>query len=95
MDTKSQHEPREARGLLEHYMKDLIYVANDGIITTFAIVTAVIGAVLQPRIVLIIGIANLLAHVFSMGASNLFSIRSGQGIRRADGLASSEPSWRH
>ena len=95
MDTKSQHEPREARGLVERFMKDSIYVANDGIITTFTIVTAVTGAVLQPCIVLILGIANLLADVFSMGVSNFFSIRSGQGIRRPDGLASSEPSWRH
>ena len=76
MDAKSQHEPNEARGLLKHYMKDLIYGANDGIITTFAIVTAVTGAALQPRIVLILGVANLLADGFSMGASNFLSIRS-------------------
>ena len=91
MDANSQHEPSEARGLLKHYMKDLIYGANDGIITTFAIVTAVTGAALQPRIVLILGIANLLADGFSMGASNFLSIRSEEGIRRADGLALAEP----
>ena len=55
------HEPREARGLFKHYMKDLIYGANDGIVTTLAIVTGVTGAALQPRIVLILGLANLLA----------------------------------
>ena len=96
MDANSQHEPREARGLLKHYMKDLIYGANDGIITTFAIVTAVTGAALQPRIVLILGIANLLADGFSMGASNFLSIRSGgrDTTRRWAGVsrAVSDPS---
>ena len=91
MDHTMQHEPREPRGLLKHYMKDLVYGANDGIITTFAIVTAVTGASLQPRIVLILGIANLLADGFSMGASNFLSIRSVEAIRRADGLGLAEP----
>lgn len=91
MDHTLYHEPREARGLLKHYMRDLIYGASDGIITTFAIVTAVTGASLHPRIILILGIANLLADGFSMGASNFLSIRSVESIRRADGLALAEP----
>ncbi len=91
MDHTRYHEPREARGLLKHYMRDLVYGANDGIITTFAVVTAVTGASLHPRIILILGIANLLADGFSMGASNFLSIRSVESIRRADGLALAEP----
>ncbi len=91
MDHTRYHEPSEARGLLKHYMRDLVYGANDGIITTFAVVTAVTGASLHPRIILILGIANLLADGFSMGASNFLSIRSVESIRRADGLALAEP----
>lgn len=91
MDHTLHHEPREARGLLKHYMRDLVYGANDGIITTFAVVTAVTGAALHPRIVLILGMANLLADGFSMGASNFLSIRSVESIRRADGLGLAEP----
>ena len=88
---KATHEPQEPRGLVRHYLGDLIYGANDGIITTFAIVTGVTGAALQPRIVLILGMANLRADGFSMGASNFLSIRSDEAARRADGRDSIEP----
>ncbi len=91
MEHTLHHEPREARGFAKHYMKDLIYGANDGSVTTLAVVTAVTGAALQPRIVLILGLANLLADGFSMGASNFLSIRSDEAIRRADGKLSAEP----
>jgi len=90
-DETSNHEPREARGLLKHYLGDLVYGANDGIITTFAIVSGVTGAALQSRIVLILGVANLLADGFSMGASNFLSIRSNEAVRRVDGLGAREP----
>ncbi len=90
-DATANHEPREPRGLVQHYLKDLVYGANDGIITTFAIVTGVTGAALQPRIVLILGIANLLADGFSMGASNFLSIRSDEAVRRVDGRHPAEP----
>ena len=58
------------------YIGDLVYGANDGIVTTFAIVAAAAGAVLSPGVVIILGIANLLADGFSMGASNFLSLRS-------------------
>ena len=57
----------------------------------FTVVTAVTGASLHPRTILILGIAILLADGFSMEASNFFSIRSLESIRRADGLALAEP----
>ena len=63
-------------GLVGHYLPDLVYGANDGIITTFAVVTGVVGADLSQRIILILGFANLLADGFSMGASNFLSRRS-------------------
>ncbi len=53
-----------------HYLPDLVYGANDGIITTFAVVCGVVGANLSVRIILILGFANLVADGFSMGASN-------------------------
>ena len=78
-------------GLARHYLKDLVYGANDGIITTFAVVAGVAGARLEPRIVVILGFANLLADGFSMGASNFLSIRSDEDVRRMKGLDSVEP----
>ena len=67
---------RSRREILQHYLGDLIYGANDGIVTTFAVVAGVTGAGLSPRIVLILGLSNLLADGFSMGASNYLAIRS-------------------
>ena len=43
-ELKANHEPQEARALARHYLRDMIYGANDGIITTFAIVSGVAGA---------------------------------------------------
>jgi VIT1/CCC1 family predicted Fe2+/Mn2+ transporter len=62
--------------MLRHYLPDLVYGANDGIITTFAVVSGVVGANLSQRIILILGFANLLADGFSMGASNFLARRS-------------------
>lgn len=91
MSTGDRHEPDQLRPLIQHYLKDLIYGANDGIITTFAVVSGVAGARLDVRIVLILGIANLLADGFSMGASNFLSIRSDEDVRRAAGKEVLEP----
>lgn len=85
------HEPTTPREIFEHYLRDLVYGANDGIITTFAVVAGVAGANLSPMIVLILGFANLLADGFSMGASNYLSIRSDEAARKAAGLDVQEP----
>ena len=47
-------------------IEDLVYGANDGAVTTFAIVAGVVGASLSPSIVIILGFANLFADGFSM-----------------------------
>lgn len=67
---------RRLRRTVRHYLPDFIYGANDGIITTFAVVSGVAGAGLASNIILILGFANLLADGFSMGASNYLSLRS-------------------
>jgi VIT1/CCC1 family predicted Fe2+/Mn2+ transporter len=62
--------------LVGKYLPDLIYGANDGIITTLAVVSGVTGAALSSTVILILGFANLVADGFSMGASNVLSRRS-------------------
>ncbi|HEX5468716.1 MAG TPA: VIT1/CCC1 transporter family protein [Gaiellaceae bacterium] len=61
---------------IAHYLPDLVYGANDGVITTFAVVTGVVGADLSRTIILILGFANLTADGISMGASNYLARRS-------------------
>lgn len=58
------------------YLPELIYGANDGIVTTLAVVAGVVGADLSTHIILILGFANLFADGVSMGASNVLSLRS-------------------
>ena len=75
----------QAAATLRHYFPDLVYGANDGIITTFAVVSGVVGADLSERVILILGFANLVADGFSMGASNFLSRRSyAEAAERAD-----------
>jgi VIT1/CCC1 family predicted Fe2+/Mn2+ transporter len=63
-------------GTIGKYLPDLILGANDGIITTLAVVSGVVGAALSPTVIVILGFVNLVADGFSMGASNVLSRRS-------------------
>ena len=71
------------RHLAGKYIGDLVYGANDGIITTFAVVAGAAGASLSPGIVIILGFANLLADGISMGASNFLGGKSEQDYAKA------------
>ena len=88
---QDRHEPTGTADIARHYLRDLVYGANDGIITTFAVVAGVAGASLSPTTVIILGLANLLADGFSMGASNFLSIRSDEALRSARGEPVNEP----
>jgi len=68
---------------LEYYIGDIVYGANDGIITTFAVVSAAAGAGFSAPIILILGIANLVADGFSMGASKYLSLKSEQSVEKS------------
>lgn len=72
VETLFPAQVRAKRGLL----KAAVYGANDGIITTFAVVAGVAGAGLEPRVVLILGGANLIADGLSMGVSDFLGERS-------------------
>lgn len=62
--------------LVRRYLPELVYGSNDGLITTFAIVSGVVGARLSNSVVLILGLASLFADGFSMAASDFLSERS-------------------
>lgn len=58
------------------YLRDWIYGGIDGAITTFAIVAGVVGGSLSWTVVLVLGVANLVADGFSMAASNYSGTKS-------------------
>jgi VIT1/CCC1 family predicted Fe2+/Mn2+ transporter len=57
------------------YLRDWIYGGIDGAVTTFAVVSGVTGAELSAVIIVVLGIANLVADGFSMAASNFSGTR--------------------
>jgi vacuolar iron transporter family protein len=73
---------RKRLGAPNHsYLRDFIYGAIDGIVTTFAVVAGAAGAGLETRIVVILGTANLIADGFSMSVSNFLGSRAEQQQR--------------
>lgn len=74
--TEHDKARKSGRDLFGQYIKSIIYGGLDGIITTFAVVSGVAGANLGVSIILILGIANLLADGFSMGTGDYLSTKS-------------------
>ena len=88
--------PVATTALARHYIRDLVYGANDGIITTFAVVAGVVGGALSHTAILVVGAANLVADGLSMGVGNYLSIRAHESARRAERLPVEETrAWRH
>ena len=85
-------EPRGLVAIARHYIRDMVYGANDGIITTFAVVAGVTGGDLSARAVLIVGVANLFADGLSMGVGNYLSIRSHESALAAQDRPEEESS---
>lgn len=59
-----------------HYIRDIVYAANDGIVTTFAVVAGVRGAQLDSMTIVALGLANLAADGLSMALGNYLGIKS-------------------
>ena len=97
MARASNHiEPTGVVATARHYLRDLTYGANDGIITTFAVVAGVAGGALSHAAVLVIGAANLAADGLSMAVGNFVSIRAHESARAAENLPEEEAHpWKH
>jgi VIT1/CCC1 family predicted Fe2+/Mn2+ transporter len=76
MHSRSAIRKRLRAGPAHSYLKDFVYGAIDGAVTTFAVVSGVAGAELSSSIVVILGIANLVGDGFSMAASNFLGTRA-------------------
>ena len=74
--TRGAIRARFARRKRHSYLSDFIYGGIDGAVTTFAVASGVAGAGLDSKVVLILGIANLVGDGFSMAAANYLGVRS-------------------
>jgi VIT1/CCC1 family predicted Fe2+/Mn2+ transporter len=70
-DPTSPHETK-ANGLL----RPIVFGANDGLVSNLALVMGVAGAGQPPSIIVLAGIAGLLAGAFSMGVGEYVSVQS-------------------
>jgi VIT1/CCC1 family predicted Fe2+/Mn2+ transporter len=57
------------------YLRDFVFGAIDGTVTTFAVVAGTAGAELPHSVAIILGLANLLADGFSMAVGNYLSTK--------------------
>ncbi len=67
---------------IERYLGEFVYGAIDGTVTTFAVVAGAAGAGLNSKVIIILGIANLIADGFSMGASSYLSDKSERDLAK-------------
>jgi VIT1/CCC1 family predicted Fe2+/Mn2+ transporter len=84
---EASHTPEKIRDRLRapithSYLPDFVYGAIDGTVTTFAIVSGVAGAALPSTMIIVLGMANLVADGFSMAASNYLGTRTDEELRK-------------
>lgn len=85
-ELQAEHTPevirkRLATGPVHSYLRDVVYGAIDGTVTTFAVVAGVAGAELSPGVVVVLGMANLLGDGFSMAVGNFLATRAEQQLQ--------------
>lgn len=82
------HSPQEIAERIRNpkgrgVLRDAIYGAIDGTVTTFAIIAGVAGAGLSPFVIVVLGLANVLADGFSMAVANYSGAKADQdNLRR-------------
>lgn len=76
------HGEMTKKSLTPQLLRAAVYGSNDGIITTFAVVAGVAGANLNTRVILIMGISNLIADGIAMGLGDFLGEKSEQDMER-------------
>src|SRR5213075_1556870 len=57
------------------FLRDVVYGFNDGLTANFGLVAGVIGGGVAPHIVLVSGIAGMIADALSMGSSGYLAAK--------------------
>jgi vacuolar iron transporter family protein len=84
---RASHTPEAVRERLDnqpsyYYLRDFVYGAVDGAVTTFAVVSGVAGAELSTGIIIVLGVANLVGDGFSMAAGNFLGTRADDQMKK-------------
>lgn len=86
MSTAAQHRLAfhpEPHPLAGKYLREVVFAASDGLVTTFAVVAGATGGHLSNQVVIILGLANLVADGISMGLGEYLGSKSEQAFLRA------------
>ena len=80
-ELEAEHRPEEVRrrlaeGRRPSYLGDAILGGIDGCVTTFAVVAGAVGGGFSGVVIIVLGMANLLADGFSMAVSNYQGTKS-------------------
>jgi len=62
------------------FLRNVVYGFNDGLTANFGLVAGVIGAGVVPHVILVSGIAGMIADALSMGASGYLAAKSEQEV---------------
>ncbi|MGH7537778.1 MAG: VIT1/CCC1 transporter family protein [Gemmatimonadales bacterium] len=62
------------------FLRNVVYGFNDGLTANFGLVAGVIGANVAPHVILISGVAGIIADALSMGASGYLAAKSEQEV---------------
>ena len=71
-------------GISRQYMRDIILGVNDGLVSTFLLVSGVVGGGLTATQVLLTGIAGALAGMISMGVGEYLATKSQEEVFEAE-----------
>ena len=75
-DKKTRLTVGQNDGLLQGYLGEIVYGGIDGAVTTFAVVAGAVGAGMNSSVIIILGLANLLADGFAMSVGAFLSAKS-------------------
>jgi len=70
-DPRAPHETR-----VNTILRPVVFGANDGLVSNLALVMGVAGAAPEPGVIVLAGIAGLIAGAFSMGVGEYISVQS-------------------
>jgi VIT1/CCC1 family predicted Fe2+/Mn2+ transporter len=70
------HQEARQQASIGSYIHDIVYGGIDGIVTTFAVVSGAIGAGFDIKVIIILGLANLVGDGTSMGLGSYLSVKS-------------------
>jgi len=62
------------------FLRNVVYGFNDGLTANFGLVAGVLGAAVEPHVVLLSGLAGMIADALSMGASGYLAAKSEQEV---------------